>query len=293
MSHQANPVHQLTEPIKSVISRASWADREMLQLKNRNPSYFHRFDSFDPWFHFMPILKEHGIVVSTAVGNDGRRDKPPVWIDIDSPQRYALRGVPGRHGGDGGASDTMIVVGAVDKFAKGIADWQNHYTDIITVYAPGEGIACAYGNENMRTENNEGTSYGTGLVSGLVATFLGRDDFLSTLPAGHPPGAVAVAMKTWVKQVAEYHGSSAVPLIGTHNYVLCPDDETTKPGRESPTDDPDDPGWENDPDRDEPLPDETLGLKTPVRIGGVLQAIPNSVSASLPSGVKMNHREGS
>jgi hypothetical protein len=255
----------------------------MLEERNRRRSYFHRFDSFDPWFHFLPILRENGIVVSTAVGNDGRRNRSPVWIDIDSPQRYAARGIPRRGPGDGDASDTMIVVGAVDRFARGVADWQNHYTEIITVYAPGEGIDCAYGNEGLRSEGNWGTSLGTALVSGLVATFLGRDDFLATLPAGHPPGEVAAAMKRWVRRVAEYHGNPEIPLLGTYNYVPCPVGETTHPGLESPTDDPEDPDWEGDPDRTDPYPrDPTGAFRIPVRTGGVLHEVPNSVSPGGP-----------
>jgi subtilisin family serine protease len=174
----------------------------------------------------------------------------------------------------------MIVVGAVDKFAKNVAYFSNRWTSIITAYAPGEEARCAAHGTVNDFKTVDGTSGAAAIVSGLVATFLGRADFLATVAGG--VDTVPVAMKAWVKMVAEYHGGTALPVIGTHDYVPCPQGETTDPANDIPTDDPDDPDYEVDPDRNDPLPP---GMSIAVRQGGSVQPVPNSVSLHSSSNV--------
>ncbi len=209
---------------------AKWADDEDLDNAEgpESPVYL----KYDPWHWFLPYFEREDIVVVCSVGNSA--DAPEDWW-IEFPRRHAHQGFVGEN--------SLIVVGGTDQEGniwKAQNGGTNRFFDIITVFAPGSELMCAHPGDAEADQSQAGTSCSAALVSGLIATFLGREDLQAELQV---PGSVAARVKSFVKDAAQYHTDQSLinpeagtPLnvLGTHNYVPCGTWATPYPGGQFP-----------------------------------------------------------
>lgn len=179
----------------------------------------------DPWNAFLPLFRENDVVVVCSAGNDREPDQ---GSDGSNPRRNAK---PGRQG-----ETSLIVVGGIGQDGLiwdegGNGPGSNKFTSIITAYAPAAKMDVATipshpsnPNGNAQYGTDWGTSLSSGIVAGLVATFLDRPD----LAGRFHQGSVASDMKTFLWDVvAPYHTDlkpDAMLRVGTYNYVPCPED---------------------------------------------------------------------
>ena len=183
-------------------------------------------EASDPFFHFLPLLAQRGVIAVCSAGNDGAGDDKIYWR---SPSRHAMPESTV-------AADTLIVVGATDNQGRE-ASFSNKFS-AITTYAPGVNLTLLQ-PDNQIDCCASGTSGSTALTSGLIATFLARPDLATELglqEGGSLLNTVKL-VKTFVKKAAQYAtdpDKGRVHVLGTYNYVPC-DDETqplnTDPGR--------------------------------------------------------------
>ena len=204
---QAN--HELT----TGIGRDTFADRDILS-ESPVPEEYHQFDI---WYFFLPYFEQNDIVVVCSAGN-GRESND--LRDIQSPRRHAAAGRRG--------TNSLIVVGGTGEDGS---IWQQQVFNgevmitigtnlfsYIAVWAPGSSMRCANAATRGYSEQY-GTSLSAPLVSGLIATFLGRTD----LAGRFPQGQVAARMRTFVQEVANYHtdGMDSPQVLGTFDYIPC------------------------------------------------------------------------
>ena len=193
----------------------------------------------------LPALFAENIVVVCSVGNNAYATDDPSMITVDSPRRYAMAGEVG--------AGRLIVVGASDD-TDTVWSRSNKFVSIISAYAPGVDVPCANLDGGYKVES--GTSVSTAIISGIIATYLTRQDLLVRLGADF-----VGSVRQLVMDIAEeaFNGvADTVPVVNTYNYIRCEDLNGFSPDAE----------------------DDVVSLR--VRVNGVVHRIPLAVVSSHP-----------
>lgn len=139
----------------------------------------------------MERLSQQDIVMVTSAGHD--RESADDAAKTQSPRRLACPGAV--------AEGTLIVVGGSQKAASGsdkLEFWpESNSFHIVDVLAPGKDVTVARHNYDGVWRKDDGTSLSAAIASGIIAQYLGENDFHAS-----SPGGVAHAIKGKVKQIA-------------------------------------------------------------------------------------------